>query len=144
MSDTKEVNRDKTLFSGSCGRGVKKCKLSVTVTAPEDIAITDVDTLKQKFLYSPSTSSFSQIITSNSYKHFLPARPRSERIPQHRQFRFRYRCDRRRRWSVRTRCACRRRWLRRRNIFNECKPSTNAFFESADRHCSTVTNTAPR
>ena len=73
MSNAKEVNRDKTLFSGSCARGVKKCKLSVTVTAPEDIAITDVDTFKPK--NSLFTTHF--VILSNyyssSYKHFLPA-----------------------------------------------------------------------
>jgi hypothetical protein len=67
MSNAKEVNRDKTLFSGSCARGVKKCKLSITVTAPEDIAITDVDTLKQKILYSPSTSSFSTLTHTNTF-----------------------------------------------------------------------------
>jgi hypothetical protein len=79
-------------------------------------------------------------LSSLNTKHLLPARSRSERIPHHRQLRFRCRRGTRcKPGSVQTRP-----WQRKHNIFSKCKPSTHVLFKPGHCNRPAVSGTAPR
>jgi hypothetical protein len=90
---------------------------------------------QQQYLISILTNILLQ--STFDTKHLLPAWPRCERIPKHRQLGFRRRRSRRRPRSV----GCRQ---RKHNIFGERKPSTDVFFKPGNCHRSAVSSTAPR